>query len=422
MNKCKIKNIILQTLLTLYSFLYIFSPNLPVVSFPKHLTITSIIILTFILFNKNYKCIEIKPLKNFIFFIPFFIYFYISFSLRLSLTSNSLISLNILHITLVFIHIWIGIVFISTLIKNSFITYKQFIDSIVYSGLIQFIFVILAFIFPKIREFFQILIFLFSKSETNMLATLKTNEYRGFGFADSLFDSFGYRLSLVYIVSFSEYMESKNKFYLFSSLFIFFASLLNARTGVLLSIISTIIILVFYFPCLKLKRIVKFTFISLMLLLIVIPIVLNYLPERVYEWQAKGLNDTYILLSELKIQGVYYDILKDDIVIPNNYVFGEGGLPGCFGYEGLDNGYIKELWFFGIIGLILFNLAVVLFFLNIILHRRNIYSKTISICFIVTYMLFLIKLYPLSMGGSNYIIYSIPLLANVKSKREFEYQ
>ena len=411
-----IKKIIKFLLITIFCFLYVFQPNLPFVSFPKHLTVISLFCLLFLFIKRgNYKNIEIKPLKYFLSFLPFLFYFYFSFILRLSISPSSIIHHNIIHISLVIIHTSIGIVFMGSLIKNDIITYKQFIHTLIIVGMIQFFFVALAFIFPQIREGFNLLTVLYSNSENNIIAQTR-GDIRGFGFANSLFDSFGYRLSLLYVLSFSEYMETKKKIFLFTSLFILSMNFLNARTGVLLSMIASVIIFLFYLPHQKLIKTFKFISLTLFFLSILLFIFICFFPSKTIEWQIKGLEDTITLLFEFKCQGVYNDILGVDLKLPKDVYWGDGGIPDSFNYFGLDNGYIKEMWFFGFVGLLLFNLSIVAFFMNICFCSQTVQNKSISVSYLIIYLLFTVKLLPLALSGANFILFSFPLLAKVKSR------
>ena len=284
---------------------------------------------------------------------------------------------------------------------------------------LQLICVILAFIFPQVKAYFNELTIRNSLSE--VIVNVTDNEwrmsYRAFGFAENLYDRFGYAISIIISLSFLKGISSNNKGVTVLSLAMLVMPLLNARTGLLLSGIGIIIIMLNYF---KPRKVVSYAAIVLAII-VSFMLIFNHLPPRLQIALTNGVDATRGLINGSEKTDVYAEILDNDIVIPQSIMFGEGLSPEKrMGYSGIDSGYIQCLWRYGVIGTILLLGGYVYSFVLALKYRRTKEHTVLVIVILTIFFIYLFKLFSLVNYGNIFLIFTIlgALISNKNDDRE----
>ncbi len=406
-----IKNIIIYWFLMVFIFLYVFQPFLPIIKLPHTLDLLIIVYLFYCILYK--KKIEITWIKYFRGFIPFFIYFLVLF---LHCVTSGYYIEGYLNTFISFFttiaHLFLSITFLMTFKKNNY-SKESMINIFLHITFVQFIFCLLAFCFKPIKLLFDSLIIMYSNN-TSLINGISRELGRGFGFTDNLYDIFGVRLAFLLVLLFIQSLEKNNKFYQISTFVLLFMPLINARTGVLLTLLGVGISFIFYSSKFQIKKLIK-SALTIIILLCILPLIIYFLPNNTQIWLKRGFDSTINLVLEGKKEGVYGQILEDDLsYIPDNYIFGEGIRPSNLSIGGVDNGYIQELWLFGFVGIILYFYGTILFFY--LLYRSTNYNnvKCISICFPIIYIVYTIKLLPLFLSHVNLLLFGLPLMMSIK--------
>lgn len=405
-----LKNNLISCFLIIYFFLYIFLPPICIVSTIKILDLFSLsfIVLAYLISKKN--LLDYNQFMPFLGFIPFIIYFYtiLFISMFFLGLSEDIFFQSLRNMSSTIINLIIVLLFTNVILKYKLINFKKFIKIIIYVSLIEFICVLGAFISPEVKNYFNTLTQKYSKNEIIAKATLKEN-FRAFGFADNLFDSFGYRLSLIIILLFIVGLIDKKPRLIYFSLLMLFMPLINARTGLVLSFLGMSLATLYYILH-GLKVNYKKVALILALMMVFSCIIYVNLSKRTQYYLEWGLKVTLTLLLEQKAEGVYSQILNKDLVLPDNYIIGVGGYPDFFGKNDLDNGYIKLLWYFGIIGIILY-VSAFLYFWYYLCKKNNCHKmKCLAVCYFVVYFTYMIKLSPLFFTNANFLIFVMPLI------------
>jgi len=234
-----------------------------------------------------------------------------------------------------------------------------------------------------------------------------------YGLARNLFDLFGYIVSMLITLIFLKGVSENKNIYKLLAIALLIIPLLNARTGLMLTLVGFTIVLIFYYEPKKSHR---YIFGGIVAIIIVVAI-FSFLPEKNAEWLTKGFDDTLTYIKTGEKVGVYSQILEADIVYPSNYVMGDCGSPEALAnYRGIDSGYIQCLWRFGIIGSALLFLGYLNMFLMAGFRNR---TKKVYCTITVLAMLFfvyLFKLYALDNAASNILVFGIPISLLVCSK------
>ena len=413
-----IKKELVFFILVIYFFLYLFLPPICSISTIKLLDIATIFVLC-IFFTLKKNILDLNLIKPFLGYIPFFVYFYIIMFIQLFFMdlSYEVFKQSIRNMSSTIINLIIVILFIKVLLKLNLLTFKKFIKIIAIVGFIEFICVLLSLVSPEIKSFFNSLTINYSTNEFIANATLKET-FRAFGFADNLFDSFGYRLSLIIVLLFIEGLFNKKPKLLYFSFVFLFMPMINARTGLVLSFCGMILASIYY--VLNGFKI-NYKKVSIVMIIIAISIYFIYtnLSERTQYYLEWGLKVTMTLLFEQKTEGVYSQILDKDLVIPDNYLIGVGGTPDSFDQNGLDNGYIKLCWYFGIIGILLYFFGFI-YFWYFTCRKYHFYKmKCLAICYFCIYSIYMIKLSPIFFSSANFLLFAVPFILQNEYQEKF---
>ena len=138
------------------------------------------------------------------------------------------------------------------------------------------------------------------------------------------------------------------------------------------------------------------------------------------DWIISGAEEMVSLFTSSPRNGKTISALMNDFILPNNLIFGDGGDPNSFGYTGIDVGYVRLIWMFGIVGTILLFIGYVNMF--IISYKNTIfdYGKAIIISICVLFFVYLFKLFPIYVRGGNIILFGLPIVFMVCSQNAYD--
>lgn len=413
------KNSLTKILLSFLFFLYLFQPPLFRITL---VYILDMVFLIVILLNcgKNPKIrINSSIKKAFMGFLPFLLYFFVYMTIKLftsdGIGMEDIYFENIKRVMLTVIHLVIGVSFLLSIKKKNKYTINDIIDMLIMAAFWQLLFVGLSFAFPSVKTFFNNLIMTNSKSDAIVNALSSFGSYRGYGFADNLFDQFGYTYSLLTVLVLIEGIERKKTSLTILSFLMLIPSLLNTRTGILLSIVGIIVVLLMYLDRMKLKSLFKGLVIA-GVIIITGYYVLGRLSDTTFSWVSNGMNEITSLIFENESTGTFY-YLSQDIIMPSDILFGAGGAPSNFSLVGIDVGYIQSIWMYGLIGTVLLFAGYLFVFFQLYKSSNNRKGRCIAICFTLVFFWYTIKLFACYYPGSNFVLFGVPILLMVEQQK-----
>lgn len=238
--------------------------------------------------------------------------------------------------------------------------FADLIHMIGVAGAVQGICAVLSYLFPAIRNIFM-------TYQSGIMGYWYSVERRGYGFSGLMLDTFGYGMGLIAGTVLLSGDISKRKKIIYVALS-FLATLLNARSGVVIFAIAAAISLM---KTRKIKYLIPKTVMAAVIvvamLLKLVPVILEWLKNSTnltLEWMGIGLSEAYgILLGKRNVQNTA--ILSKANDLPGHLLellFGTGhnvyGVTEITGFH-TDNGYVNLLWEFGVIG----SVCILLFFI-----------------------------------------------------------
>lgn len=359
--------------------------------------------------NRIFKLINIRLLFG---FIPFVLYFFLSYYLKIVFSYySSLVLQEFISLLLILIHTLVTCLFLCVFCETNNLLYDDVIKALSLSGVLQLIFVLLSFFNSTIKDKLVSIMIRNASSEI-MANALKTARYmRVYGFANNMFDAFGYTVSIIVVLLFAYGIYYKKFKYLFLSIIFIVMPLLNARTGVLLSALGIMLICIQSFKFRNIYKYILGLFVSVFILILLY----NKLPSNSIQLLNIGYEQTVLLFSG-KVTGVYSEILSNDLVFPDNIFWGCGYAPEAINVLGIDNGYIQLLWRVGLIGIILLILGYTYSYFSI--KRKGCSKLGLTSLFIPFFLffIFMVKIYSLGNTGINGLVFSLIFILNYYSQ------
>lgn len=305
--------------------------------------------------------------------------------------------------------------------KKNKITSEEFLKILVLVGIIQAVFVFTSFFSSGIRSE---LLNLIAKNASNnrVTASISASHYtalrRNYGFADTLYDRFGYTCSILCAISFNLGLYKKKWSYYIASLIFVFSTLINARSGVVLCVIAMTISSVIFFlhnkEFGKMVKLIVFIGVAIILSILALRILQRYAPDT-YEWMSIGLG-SFFGDSELTTGGnsTNFYLSSETWFFPDLFglIFGTARDPYYTLGRSTDNGYVEQIWNIGLIGL---TISMVLFVGSIKRTLRKCSTdleKGVLYAMIVLILLYMIKLFAFKNIGGTYIILGYCFLMN----------
>lgn len=306
-----------------------------------------------------------------------------------------------------YIHLFnkIAVVMVSVLFSGAFIIYKtykcnadfiQFLKCIFFAGVVESILCLLAFMFPTVKEFFVLLM---TKYGGMTLTDDLFAENRMFGFAGSLVDNFGYGVGIISGIALY-YGIVYNAKYIFISIFIIISALLNARTGVAIYCLSFLLTIIFSISRIEFKSLLKIASIFLLapsILAVGLSMMANN--EGTMMWLLMGVDSVISFIdgtSDSSNAGAmiifysknFWELPADDFEL----LFGTGHSRYLAeGFSHTDCGYVNDIWFVGILGVIVLYGTIIYLAYSVYSNARNSLEKFIPIFVGVSFFLFNIK-------------------------------
>lgn len=280
-------------------------------------------------------------------------------------------------------------------LKEKNISFLSLIKLIIGVAMVQSMFACAAFVFPSVKEFFlNLMIHMGGISTENEGVILN----RTFGFASSMLDQFGLCTGLIGGLSFFIGVNYKTR-YIFYSLFIMVASLLNARSGIVIYVIAISITIFFsIFINHNLKMIVK----SVMMIFLIPAIfmitvqVISIYNDNTATWLSKGVDSVVEFLDTGSSDKDNMAIITADSFweLPDDLrvIIGTGhSRYEAEGYNHTDCGIVNDLWFVGILGVFVIYGTVLFLWQKVYRRGKGSLIKFVAVFFSCSFCVFDIK-------------------------------
>ena len=279
--------------------------------------------------------------------------------------------------------------------------YHYSIDDLVFSfilcGMIEVMIALVSFCIPACHDLLVQLMYRFTQNDV----LLEVASRRLYGYANDMFDSFGYGVGMLAVLPFFLSFRTQKIKYLFFTPFFLFLTFINARTGIFIFAIGILCTAPLFFKMDK-KAKIKFsiTFLAIFLLLL---IALGF----IYLLNPDALRSSFIdilsifkfiFLGERRDHG--YDtasVLFDPSgwYLPQNIlslILGTGHTVfNLKGFPNSDVGYINDLWLVGIAGVILLYGTFLGLFYHVWKAKRDVFNKSLAMMMLLCFLLFQIK-------------------------------
>lgn len=284
-------------------------------------------------------------------------------------------------------------------LKKKNYTQHQFVELIINAGLIETFLTLISFAIPPVKSIFIMLMSKFGGSE--LMENTWYITVRSYGFAGTLVDLFGLAMGIIAGISLFYGMTEKKK-YIFYSILIMVAGMLNARTTIVIYAISIILTLLFMLKKMNLKYAIQ-SIIGLIIMIIAIRILLEYLytcDNPTTNWIKTGIDDLISMISGEKQvnkkQGfAYFLTSKEWWQLPKEFFrlfFGTGHSKyGADGYSHSDTGYVNDIWFIGIFGVFIIYGSIIYLNIKNCIYSTSTQQKFISFFLIASFLIFNIK-------------------------------
>ncbi|WP_131474448.1 hypothetical protein [Flavobacterium sp. KMS] len=305
----------------------------------------------------------------------YFVLMLLSFISLISLTANSSSEIEYIKYSITVSTIIFGsyLLYLILIKVHHFLSFQIIANYIIAVVLFQVILSLLMFIFPTVNTFF-LNIQVFNEMDVSVIE--QTVELRLIGFGARFFGAGLVNAYALILISFAVSF-SKNKkellFYAFSFLIIFVIGMMMARTTLIGFILSLFVLLLSASntstsaPKLKSKKyFLGYIFYFVLLLVLIVWVITLFIPKVLEILQVASNFGFEIFINYFEngtAESASTDMMQEMYVWPQKewtYIFGDGrfystpGDPSGGYYMGIDIGYIRLLYYFGISGLITF--------------------------------------------------------------------
>lgn len=394
--------------LSLYVFIFVFDP--PFLPLDPIYLIGLITFFYVCLHSNQYKWpTDLDHYKNFI--VHLFIYFLLIITLNFFVnTSDSLLLNSLRCINASFILTLIELFCVLFVIKTSErkgLGLNDIYDILLWAGILQSLFALIAFVLPGVREIFLT----FAKGD------MYSNEYflerRGYGFAMNLVDTYGYAIGLIAGCMLIAGRLTRLKKIIFLILLIF-CTFVNSRTGLAIIIIG-IVFSVFKVrsSTILVKRLFWGGIIGCFVFFIILPLLFDYAlnsQQETLKWVASDFNKIYTLLIGNQINEPI-DFISTRVGPPQEFFqffFGSGhsvyGTKRVLGFA-TDIGYINLWWMYGIVGMSVLFLQLIILFTKAFRYAVRSEEKVIIFFLAITYFMMLEKANLLGYNPGTCVVY-----------------
>ena len=280
------------------------------------------------------------------------------------------------------------------------------IQDFIIACLFQAIICILSLISRDFKETLLEIMYIHTKND--LLTRPWLNHRRFFGLSRNLLDLFGLGTGIIGGITILQ-IRKHNK-YIFFIPFIFILTFLNAKTGIIIILISLMIFVMNENNRqLIVKFIKKYLFILLFLIFGLIMFLYILSPET-FSWI---INDFLSFLPNSNNEGIGSLLFSQSFwTFPSNIfeiILGTGH--NIFAVEGFphsDVGYVNEIWKTGILGFVVLYGNIVYLFIKLIKSKVYIY-KYLGLFFLFSFFLFMIKGQVIGYNPATPVIFTIAL-------------
>lgn len=408
-----------ECIYVIYVFLSVFNPDFFSIEMSTILRYLGLAYIGWNVLSKHRLQVKRKNIYYFSVFIPFFLYILLNAFLQSAIypSYSQEIIANAKTTFNVFINAFICFGVTSIIVEKKRLCSDDIIVYLIYAASLQTLCVVLAFLFPTIRDYFNAFTIKNSPSQ-HLINYVLMNEQRCYGLADNLFDSFGYTTSMLIIPTFI-YGISKNKKWLILFMVMLVMPILNARTGLLLVAVAVVVVIICFVRKIFLQDILKYVLIIPVSTLLFMQLY-NILPQSTQQWIEKGINAITLFIFANESTSTFA-ALSNMTGIPSNWILGYGASPEALLLGNTDIGYVQLIWRFGIIGTVLLLGAYILAFVSLFKKANTKTIKCYIVCVLVIFLVYLIKLYSIGNNCGNFIIYTlmaVVLSENIYLKEE----
>jgi hypothetical protein len=345
-------------LLVIFIFLFIYFPPFKFLNTLHVLGIISWIII-FIKFKKIYKIIinsKVLGIASLLLITNIYILIVLYFN-------GGDISLSFQ-----FIFLLVDIIPSSVVISYYCISYrftpKQFLIILLVVGNIQGGIAIITFMIHPIQS--AIIENLISYGFSDIYRELSMHRMYGYSY------NFTYTLPIVQAVLavLAIYMALTIKFkYILFVPSLVFSAIINARTSIVVLLLGILLILcrLHKFSKIKIKNIMISIILSIMFLIFIFPIIKQISPIT-YNWIIDGKNEVVMFLQGKQTGYFEYGLNEEKFILPKDFglIWGKGSLVmGTYNGVQSDIGFINDIWFGGIIYLLLVYGVIIKLLLNL---------------------------------------------------------
>lgn len=279
------------------------------------------------------------------------------------------------------------ILFLFIWMKNKNYIIKDLMICLLLAASIQGFLSILSLIFPDIKNIL-VKVMEFGTNDP-LLSNPWHLERRFFGFANNMYDSFGFGTGVLLALSFFCAALWSSKFLIFVPVLIF-PALLNSRTGLLISCVGILFSLPLFF--LRQNKLSKkrslYALLGIVFFIFIIFVFIYLYSKPTYQWILSVLQFDKIDPSLIKLFGKNYWNFPKGILL----LFGSGhSLYGAEGFIHSDVGLINDLWIGGIVGSGILYGTIGLTIWKAISTSKSYELKTMYIFFGVALILYNIK-------------------------------
>lgn len=282
------------------------------------------------------------------------------------------------------------------------------------AGTMQAVAATASFIFPSVKTYFNGLMIVNSGSEKISRTLQYTSSYRNFGLASTLYDIFGFSMSLLALLAFIKCVRGEKKQF-FAFVIITFAAIINARTSIIIIGVGVIIIFIkereIGLTANQLAKMITSTAAGVLVLTILYN-ALSRGPSEHTRWLFTGITEITTFLSGGGNIGYFNTLFEDFLFFPEgikDLIVGTGMTPAQAIYVNSDVGYIQNIWVYGIIG------SMIIYYMYLTLFRRL--SKSfmgqincsLGSVFTILIAIYLIKLNPLGYSQASVIFLPLSL-------------
>ncbi len=284
--------------------------------------------------------------------------------------------------------------------------------SICCAGIIQFLLAGMAYLSSDIRFFFLDVI-----GSNADLTSLYSNYndylvYRGYGFAISLLDEFGYGTGIIGGIAYI--LGRKKKGYYGVAILMGLTTLLNSRTGLIMMAVFVIcdwlIADSVHIKKTKIFKIIAVLVILVVLWFFVLPAILDFLfyntQEGIIKSTVRDLKQV-LNLNYHTLQPQMWEFVDDIFAL----FLGTGAqVSGMISTVG----YVNIIWEFGILGTIFIYFIVMYFFRKVLSRsKKSLEYYKINFALLVIFFIVQLKMPVLNYSAGGVLLFSIPLWSNL---------